>query len=231
MMKSFLAALFVSAALTGTASAATTVYSTETAFATAVGMAAGGPLQTEDFSGEPVTSPDNSLAGTRDFGGFTTTLVGTVDGEFNTVRSGGVFNSTGLFGEHLHVALAGRRHTLTITFKSAVIAFGGLFAGVNDGGIRSRLLIDGVLFDEWLGRTRQTNVGGLTRFFGIVSSTPFTQITFRGRVAADGFGEGFGIDNVQWAAAPTPVPVPASGLLLMGAMLVAGVFGRRRARA
>lgn len=227
-MKSFLAAILVSAALASGASAATTYWDNPTDFANAV-IAASGTLQTEDFTGETL----RSINPPQDFGGFTTSLTSSVVGNigvqdsFNVLRVGGTFNSTGMNGEHLHIGLADQE-TFSITFKSAVIAFGGLFAGVNNGlgGIRSEFLVDGVL-SNWLGQTEENEVGGITRFFGFVSTTPFSTITVRGLALS----EGFGIDNVQWASAPVPVPVPASGLLLMGAMVVAGLFGRRRARA
>lgn len=218
-MKSFIAAFVVSAALTVSASAATTSYTDATAFATAAGM-----LQVETFAGETA----RSLAGTQDFGAFTTTLDSDVGGPFNVVRTSGGVNALGLTNENLQVGLLGG-DTLTIKFKTAVIAFGGMFAGVNNGltgRLRSELLVGGVL-SEWLGRTNNRNAGLTARFFGIVSSTPFTEVTFRGLPRS----EGFGMDDLRWASAPTPVPLPASGLLLMGAMLAAGLFGRRRARA
>ncbi|MCZ8335780.1 MAG: hypothetical protein O9328_16090 [Rhodobacteraceae bacterium] len=218
-MKSFIAAFVVSAALTVSASAATTSYTDATAFATAAGM-----LQVETFAGETA----RSLAGTQDFGAFTTTLDSDVGGPFNVVRTSGGVNALGLTNENLQVGLLGG-DTLTIKFKTAVIAFGGMFAGVNNGltgRLRSELLVGGVL-SEWLERSSNTNAGLTARFFGIVSSTPFTEVTFRGLPRS----EGFGMDDLRWASAPTPVPLPASGLLLMGAMLAAGLFGRRRARA
>jgi hypothetical protein len=218
-MKSFIAAFVVSAALTVSASAATTSYTDATAFATAAGT-----LQVETFAGETA----RSLAGTQDFGAFTTTLDSDVGGPFNVVRTSGGVNALGLTNENLQVGLLGG-DTLTIKFKTAVIAFGGMFAGVNNGltgRLRSELLVGGVL-SEWLERSSNTNAGLTARFFGIVSSTPFTEVTFRGLPRS----EGFGMDDLRWASAPTPVPLPASGLLLMGAMLAAGLFGRRRARA
>ncbi len=218
-MKSFIAAFVVSAALTVSASAATTSYTDATAFATAAGT-----LQVETFAGETA----RSLAGTQDFGAFTTTLDSDVGGPFNVVRTSGGVNALGLTNENLQVGLLGG-DTLTIKFKTAVIAFGGMFAGVNNGltgRLRSELLVGGVL-SEWLGRTNNSDAGLTARFFGIVSSTPFTEVTFRGLPRS----EGFGMDDLRWASAPTPVPLPASGLLLMGAMLAAGLFGRRRARA
>ena len=225
-MKSFIAAILFSAICASGASAAT--FTVEADFNTAVSTALG-TLQSQGFDGFSTTAPDNSLAGSRDFGGFTTSLNSVVTSDdFNTVRVGGMFNSNGLSGNHLHIGLL-ENETFTITFKSAVIAFGALFAGVNNGLVaRSDLWIDNVQSGTWLGATEDNEFGGLTRFFGIVQKdTPFTSITFRGLALT----EGFGIDNVQWAAAPVPVPVPASGILLMGAMFVAGLVGRRRARA
>lgn len=218
-MKSFIAAFLISAALTAPASAAITHYTDATAFATAAGT-----LQVEDFSGEAA----RSLAGTQDFGAFTTTLDSGIGGPFNQVVTSGGVNGLGLTDENLQVGLLGG-DTFTITFKSAVVAFGGMFAGVNNGmrgRLRSELLVNGMLSD-WLGRTDNSTAGLTARFFGFTSTTPFTEITFRGLPRS----EGFGIDNLRWVSAPTPVPLPASGVLLLGAMLAAGLFGRRRARA
>lgn len=126
--------------------------------------------------------------------------------------------------------------TFTMVFDSAIYSFGALFAGVNNGTVgnpRSTVSFnfsDGTTLEYgaengWLTQTDDFTA----RFWGFISESPFSSVTFRGL----GRSEGFGIDNVQWSSArpPTPVPVPASGLLLMGAMVVAGFFGRRRARA
>lgn len=220
-MKSFLAAILVSAALASGASAATV--STVGEFNSKLPVGAGAP-QLESFDG---FSTEISLVGTKDFGAFTTTLNATnPSAGFNTVRTGGDYNSSGLSGPHLHIGLL-NDDSFTITFKSAIVAFGALFAGVNNGDERSELFIDGMRYDEWLGITNGTSIDGETRFFGVVRNASFKTITFQGRPPS----EGFGLDELRWAYAPVPVPVPASGVLLMGAMVVAGWFGRRRARA
>lgn len=226
-MKSFLAAILVSAVLASGASAATftdeALFDAEVASLMLV-------QQSENFDGELAKGASLGGPTPRSFDGFTTSLNSPLGLGYNVVRTGGLFNSDGLDGEHLYVGLLGG-NTFTITFNSAVRAFGAMFAGVNNGmfgTLRSELLVDGAEA-EWLGRTANTEEGRTARFFGFVSDTSFTEITFRGFPRT----EAFGMDNLRWASAPppTPVPVPASGVLLMGAMVVAGWFGRRRARA
>lgn len=211
-MKSFFAAAFFGLLMAGAGSAATTSYTNATAFA-----AAAGTLQLENFRGEVRGS---SLAGTRDFGGFTTTLNSSVtDPAFNVVGGPSSLNSAGLPGTNLQIGLL-EGETFTFTFDSAITAFGALFANVNDFFPRSTFSGGGTT--DWLPVVNRFGA----RFFGIVSDTPFTTVTITGGL----FTEGFGIDNVRWAAAPvpTPVPLPASGILLLGAVLAVGAIGRRR---
>ena len=224
-MKSFLAAILVSAALASGASAATikTVFSEF--------ESASGALDLENFEDNAL----GSLNSSRDFDGFSTTLDSNVGFPFNRVRDGGVLNAAGLSGRNLHVGLK-LDETFTMVFNSAIYSFGALFAGVNNGtllGPRSTISINfengtSLEYGATNGWLTQTN-DFTARFWGFVSASPFSSVTFKGLARS----EGFGIDNVQWASAPppTPVPVPASGVLLMGAMVVAGWFGRRRARA
>lgn len=218
MMKPLVLALFLGVALGAPVRAAPQSYEDEAAFATAAGL-----LSVEDFSGRTVGS---SLAGTVDFGGFTTTLVSTVGGPFfNVVGTGPSLpyglNALGLSGTNLQVGLR-RGETFTFTFATAITAFGATFAGVNDFVRRSGFSAAGST--DWLGVVQDWNA----RFFGVVSDTPFTTVTITGGP----FSEGFGIDNVRWASAPipTPVPLPASGLLLLAGVAAVGLLGRRRAR-
>lgn len=213
-MKSFIVAAFLGLFAAAPVAAATTSYTNATAFA-----AAAGTLQVENFAGEVRGS---SLAGTRDWGGFTTTLNSELTGPlFNVVGGPASLNAAGLTGTNLQVGLL-QGETFTFTFASAITAFGALFANVNDFGLRSSFSGGGST--DWLPAVNRFGA----RFFGIVSDTPFTTVTITGGL----FSEGFGIDNVRWALAPpTPVPLPASGVLLLGALLAAGAIGRRRARA
>lgn len=229
-MKSFFAAILLSAVLSVPALAAPVTHTSVASFDIEVGST---PLQTEGFTGATL---GGSVVGS--FGGvdgFTTSLAlntRTLPG-FNIVRTGGLFNSGGMNGRHLYVGMLGG-DSFTITFDTAVTAFGAMFAGVNNAvrrlpnALRSELYIDGVK-STWLDITADNEDGRFARFFGITSSTAFSKIEFRGLPAT----EAFGLDDVRWARAaqPTPVPLPASGVLLLGAMLAAGLFGRRRARA
>lgn len=226
MMKSFIAALFLSAALTGTASAATKTFTSADLFSSKSAL-----LQTEDFSG---LIPDTLVGKPLKFKGVTASVNTSVGFPFNRLRSGGALNREGLEGNNLHIGLLEGKQ-FTISFDTAVHSFGAMFAGVNNGeggDLRSTFTVryaDGTerLFTGMNGWLSQTD-NMAARFFGIVSTSAFSSVTITGLKRS----EGFGMDDMRWASGPpvTPVPVPASGLLLMGAMVVAGLFGRRRAR-
>ncbi|PLL12723.1 hypothetical protein C0V75_12485 [Tabrizicola sp. TH137] len=213
------------------ASAATTSYRDATAFAGAAGSLSREGFDTAGFGS--VIGPE------RDFGAFTTHLRSSLSmPQFNFIGDQNSLNGSRLNGLNLQVGLL-EGETFTFRFKQAITAFGAVFSGVNNGiwdgnnfrslARRASLRVAGVVMgaegtNAWLGQTR----GRATRFFGIVSETPFYEVTFTGLFDT----EGMGIDDVQWASAstPTPVPVPASGVLLLGAVAAAGFVARRKAR-
>lgn len=220
-MKSFLIAAVLGLFLAGPGSAATAKFTDFDDF-----QAAAGTLQGEGFGS---FTRGMSLAGTQNFGPFTTTLKSVItDSRFNVVGGPDSLNRHGMTGTNLQVGLLGGE-TFTFTFKTAITAFGASFANVNDRRLRSFFSYgeEDAMEDvgDWLPVVRRLG----TRFFGIVSDTPFDTVTITGGL----FSEGLGIDNLVWAEArtPTPVPLPASAVLLLAAVLAMGAIGRRRARA
>ncbi|NBZ89872.1 PEP-CTERM sorting domain-containing protein [Stagnihabitans tardus] len=210
MTKTLMSCLAIAASFAaGASQAATTSFTDELLF----GLAAGS-LTTETFSGATLGT---SLHGTVDFGPFSTTLNSTVTGSgFNVIANPGL-NAVGMNGTNLQFGLLDGE-TLTITFDTAITAFGAIFAAVNNDNTQ-RSTFSGGGTTDWL----PTTPGAFSSFFGIVSDTAFTSITITGLAPS----EGFGIDDLRFASA-TPVPVPASGLLLAGVALAGGWMARRR---
>ena len=205
--KAFLGALLASAAFLGAAHATTTSYTDAAAFALA-----SGPLSSEDFSGY---ATGTSLLGTVDFGAFTTSSTAGFGSPYNVIENPGI-NPNGMTGNNMQIGLLSGQ-SFTITFATAITAFGAIFGNVNDDAARSSFSGGGTT--DWLAVIS----GNSGRFFGIVSDTAFTSVTFTGLSSS----EGFGIDDMRWASVPT-VPVPASGLLLAGGVLAGWVARRRR---
>lgn len=109
--------------------------------------------------------------------------------------------------------------TMTITFSSPITAFGADFSQFNDEIPRTQIVIDLV------STLSPPTTTGQTSFFGFVSDTAFTTVTFVAAFDADAFG----IDNVTYSTATTaPTPEPAT-LALLGAGL-AGLGALRRKR-
>lgn len=210
MRKALISSLALATSLVaGAAQAATTSFTNELLFAQAAGN-----LTTEDFSAATVGT---SLIGTVDFGPFSTIVNSTVTGNgFNVIADPGV-NAGGMVGRNLQFGLLDGE-TVTIVFDQAITAFGAMFAAINDLN-RARSTFSGGGTTDWLAPV--SGAGG--RFFGIVSDTAFTSVTITGLSNS----EGFGLDNLRYGTA-TPVPVPASGLLLGGMALLGGWMARRR---
>lgn len=119
---------------------------------------------------------------------------------------------------------------LTFTFAAPILAFGIFIGGAGDVGIQTlTAVIDGVTTLPVL--TDYVGVGdgfpGNTNFWGVISATPFTTVAFRGTDDNDGVF----LDDLYYAIAPANppiVPLPAAGLLLIGALGGLALFRRRR---
>lgn len=197
--------LFAVCGVVTNASASSLVYTNRTQWATAIG----GGIITENFE----TSPVGVLPiGTTQLGlvAFTTDDNGS---ENPSIRNGGTVNSTReLFGRVDNGAFGGTFHI--ITFPTAVRAFGADFNSTTSGdGLQVVIGSDVITFSQHL-------TGAGNGFLGVVSSAPFTAITFR--PAGLPLGEGFGLDNLSFQ----PVPEPPS--IVCGGATIISLFIRRR---
>jgi hypothetical protein len=106
---------------------------------------------------------------------------------------------------------------ISMNFALPITAFGADFAGMNDAFQRSGFNV--------LGETvlAPVQVGDVVQFFGFISDTGFSLI----EIAYVDDNDGFGMDNLSYGSAAAVVPLPATGLLLLGAL---GALGLRRRR-
>lgn len=122
---------------------------------------------------------------------------------------------------YLRVFLESSDDIFRISFANPVTAFAADFRSLNARGGTMRDTVFTVLGQTPLLPTVVS--AGDTSFFGIVSDTAFSEVAFT-RGARD---SRFGLDNVQTASV-APIPLPATGLLLLGAIVGLGAVARRR---
>ena len=200
MMKVFYKAAMASMlaiAVAGTASAATTMYTDRAAF-----EAAAGALTTEDFSGAP------SSAFTYGVHGGTVAIAG---GASSYAVNGTDYLDTDIAGTPIDPG------TLTITFTSAITAFGADFFSLNNNVPRTYLNVGGTEFNP---------LPDSPAFLGFISDTGFTTVTFFNPLDG-GNDDHFGLDNLSYGAAPEP----ASWAMMLGGFGAIGGAMRSRRKA
>lgn len=111
--------------------------------------------------------------------------------------------------------------TFTLTFSQAVTGFGFYGTDFNDyGGEISLTLSNGYTTNLNLG----TLAGGSVFYWGVVSDTAFTSVTFSN---SNGGADGFGLDNITIAVA-APVPEPSSWAMLGAGLALMTLTARRK---
>jgi PEP-CTERM motif len=219
-MLTLCAALSIFPLITSTQAAIITAYSDRSSFNMASGF-----VLTETFNG--FTTEETFHTTPWNAGLFTLSSAGTLptDGRRNRLNIAPVEfpEFTGDGTNVINVLLNSSDDSLIFSFASPVLSFGADFGGLNDIFPRTAVEIAGVNLIPAV-----TATAGY-RFFGYVSDTSFDTVTFKYNSRTDGFS----IDNVAFAPAPTtgqnPVPEPENiAMLLAGFGIMA--IGRRKHR-
>lgn len=110
--------------------------------------------------------------------------------------------------------------SLFLTFDTPINAFGADFSDFNNQLRRTNIIVNGTTI------LPPIYPGGVVQFFGLVSDSPFNSVEFR---AIDSvFGDGYGIDNVEYST--TAAPEPTSVALMAASLIVTMVGGRFKSR-
>ena len=193
------------------ASAALIAFNDRTAWEAAVG----GTFLTEDFSTTPSGVYEFSPI---DVGDFTVSVAGSTFGStwhnISSTGSGGALVNSVNGTQQLNVATGDEGGT-TLAFDFDIYAFGADFAHVSDSRTTS-FFIDGI----------QLEIPFLSPgFFGFVSDTAFSD-TFL--ALTGGLADGFGMDNLVYAATRSSVPAPPAIILLGLGLLGIGLTRQRQ---
>jgi hypothetical protein len=205
------AAIALAAALPATAA----TFTDEATF-----LAAAPGATSEDFEG-------SSFDGTTiSFGGGTITCAG---GSFCDSFFGLSFGG-GLALSGINAPFFGTPDILTFVFAAPINAFGIFIGGAGDVGTQNLTaeLSDGTILDVLTDYTNGSGTFvGNTNFFGVTSATPFTSVSFAG----EPIGDGVFFDDMSFRTdrSVAPIPLPATALLLAGAVLGLGAIRRRAA--
>ena len=205
-MKHVMSVVLAIGVVTSAASAATTQFGNLAAF-----QAASPVLKLENFNS---VMSDVSLSGGAvfDAGDFDVTgpAVGVADIDF--AGNGFVPPVAAVDGTSFIQGIGPSGHTLSLTFDSAITAFGIDLFGVNDGSIeRTQIVVNGATF------SLPVATGDVPMFFGLTSTVPFSDVTFKvlNAVAGEG-GEIAGLDNVRYSMVPVPAAAWMALPLLVG---------------
>jgi len=197
----------VLASLPAAAFSATTSFTDRVSF-----VAASGATSVQDFESQTVGT--DLRAAPIDLGDFSMAVVSVFGLDFNIISNSSLNAPNATIFAHMGL---GDGETFTLTFDSAIKAFGADFGGLNDDLQRSQFEV----FGETI--LAPVQVGQVQGFFGFVSDVAFTSLIIRGRAET----EGAGIDNITYHVAP--VPLPASLPLLLAGIGLLGLSRRRKA--
>jgi hypothetical protein len=211
-----LAVTALSALVSTAAQAAFTVFDERGDF-----LAATLQTDTESFDGWVKDTSFHSSA--IDVGAFTLSMTAGADTTWNLIDVPEfVSTATHLNGTAHLMVFTDFGDALTFSFDQAITAFGADFREINDHYTRTLAYVGGQTLD-----IPGVPGGSVRSFFGFVSDTPFTSVSFRG-VANDVYG----IDDVTFGAALRVPAVPEPGsVALLSLGLVGVAVARRRATA
>ncbi|TRW17609.1 PEPxxWA-CTERM sorting domain-containing protein [Glacieibacterium frigidum] len=231
-MKSLVNAALIAGALSAPALAAPTVYSDAAAFA-----AATTGLSTNGFEGVAAGQSTWILqSGSYSQPGFTITQ--NTNNAFNTDPAQTSYYYNWGTGDVINTPYSG---TLTVTFSTAVTAFGldlGTFyslpfpfpPGVTPGVATTRYGVPVTVGTSQGNFTVATNATQNFAFFGVTSDTAFTSFTLSAAgLAPAGTTPSIVFDNLSFGTAVAAVPEPATwGLMIVGFGLVGAGMRKRR---
>ena len=220
------AAAFALAMASGSALAATTVVTSQSAF-----LAATTGLVTGNFTGVPL--PNDGFTSGTFWAGFTPPGLTLQGVNFNTPNPGGAVNVNGAayYGSNdlpvAYLVSAGYQtapsvdNILTITLPTAQTAFGLDFGTLFTSTTANFTLSNG--FSTSVPNAPASASGGGTQFIGFLSTTPFTTITLD---VAD--GESWVVQDFAFGTATAPGPTPGAGLFGLVALLLGGAAVKAR---
>ena len=207
-------------ALTGTARADITVYTSLAAFQAAVGATG-----TDTFAGMSITgstaSPINRSAGSFSYTGSVLPTSGTTTN--NSFFAGGTtanpFLATNRAGDTMSFS----------NFSAGVVAAGGNFFASDAGGLFAApggVTVTATDASGTITRSILPTSDSAGSFLGFVSTSGVTSFTVASNITAAGTSIWPSVDNLMLAAAP--VPEPSTYAMLLAGLGLAGVVVRRR---
>jgi hypothetical protein len=129
----------------------------------------------------------------------------------------------------------GTTTSITLEFADPINVFGGYFTGVENGCGQTRVewsTHEFLLPNSSLNNDCLMDRPAGTLFFGVISATPFTSVTFRQQGArSPSHRDVFAFDDMLYGTSVTVAPEPTTSVLVAsGLAAVAAAARRRRAR-